>query len=124
LTVCQAERELPYVREMITMQFKGCAQGWCQFMSEFVCEGPINNLPDSLQRLVAIPAINNVNEGILGLMRIATRFHPNISTSNFSAHERVWRNDMENFIQKVMTRPKDHMCVMCRVCKEDASGKN
>jgi hypothetical protein len=72
---------------MITTLFKGCAQGWCQFTSEFVRGGPIDNLRDSLWRLVAIPATNDANEGILGSIRVAARFHPNISTSNFSARE-------------------------------------
>jgi hypothetical protein len=122
--VRQADGELPYLREMITALFKGCAQGWCQFTSEFVRGGPIDNLPDSLRRLVAIPATNDANEGILGSMRVAARFHPNISTTNFSARERVRRNDTENFIRKVMTRPEDHTYVMRRVREDDASGKN
>jgi hypothetical protein len=67
---------------------------------------------------------NAVNEGISGSMRVAARFHPNISTSNFSARERVRRNDTENFIRKVMTRPEDHTYVMRRVREDDAPGKN
>jgi hypothetical protein len=57
-------------------------------------------------------------------MHVAARFHPNISTSNFSARERVRQNDTENFIRKVMTEPEDHMYVLRRVREDDASGKN
>ncbi|KAF8164441.1 hypothetical protein K438DRAFT_1442334, partial [Mycena galopus ATCC 62051] len=110
----QAEKELPYVREMVT----------AQFTSKFVRSGPIDKLPDSLQRLVAIPAKNDVNEGILGSMRLAARFHPSISTSNFSVHEQIQHNNTDNFIWKVMTRPEDHTYVMRRVREDDTSGKN
>ncbi|KAF7343808.1 hypothetical protein MSAN_01963900 [Mycena sanguinolenta] len=121
--ICQAEKELPYVCEMVTALFKGCAEGWCQFTSEFVHGGPIDTLPESLQHLVAVSATNDPNEGILGTMRIAAHFHPNISTSNFSARKRVHHNDTENFIRKIMTELEDHTYVMRRVRKEDASGK-
>jgi hypothetical protein len=87
--VRQAGKELPYVCKMITALFTGCTEGWCQFTSEFVCSGPIDILPDSLRHLLAIPATNDSNEGILGSEGMAARFHPNISTSNFSAHERL-----------------------------------
>ncbi|KAJ7362786.1 hypothetical protein DFH08DRAFT_799807 [Mycena albidolilacea] len=122
--VRQADGELPYLREIITTLFKGCAQSWCQFTSELVCRGPINNLPDSLWRLVGISATNDANEGSLGSMHVAACFHPNISMINFSMCKRVQRNDTENFIWKVMTRPEDHTYIMHRVRKDDASGKN
>ncbi|KAJ7301477.1 hypothetical protein DFH08DRAFT_724262 [Mycena albidolilacea] len=122
--VCQAGKELPYVYEMITALFTGCAEGWRQFTSEFVCGGPIDTLPDSLQHLVAIPATNDSNEGILGSMHVAARFHPNISTSNFSTRKWLRRNDTENFIQRLMMEPEDHSYTRQRVREGGASGKN
>ncbi|KAF8157449.1 hypothetical protein K438DRAFT_1777256 [Mycena galopus ATCC 62051] len=119
--VRQAEKELPYAREMITALFKGCAEGWCQFTSEFVRGGPIDTLPGSLRHLVAISGTNDSNEGILGSIHVAARFHPNISTSNFSARKRVRRNDTEIYSEGYDRAGRPHIRYAKKVAERIAT---
>ncbi|KAL0957147.1 hypothetical protein HGRIS_003239 [Hohenbuehelia grisea] len=70
-----------------------------------------------------IPARNDANEGALGSLRVFVRYRPNAATSTFSHKARAQRNNTENFIIKHCD-VDDHLYVMRRARKEDASGAN
>ncbi|KIY62802.1 hypothetical protein CYLTODRAFT_360941, partial [Cylindrobasidium torrendii FP15055 ss-10] len=93
------EGKVPGLRWCFRSFFRHAAKGWVDFGEEFRPGGPIDSLPLSLRKLLFIPATNDANEGILGAWRVATRFQPNISPTNFTARTTCSRNDTESFIK-------------------------
>ena len=60
------EPELPYLKPLLVTFFKGAAETWKQFTSEFAPGGLIDEVTIEEKNLAWMPATNDVNEGALG----------------------------------------------------------
>jgi hypothetical protein len=65
--------------------FRGVHAKWVVFTSEFVKDSQIAKLSPEQRRKAWLSTTNDVNEGALGMLRIALRRAPNISLFSFNA---------------------------------------
>jgi hypothetical protein len=77
--------------------FRGVHAKWVVFTSEFVKDSQIAKLSPEQRRKAWLSTTNDVNEGALGMLRIALRRAPNISLFSFNALAVIRQNNVAKF---------------------------
>jgi hypothetical protein len=99
--------DLPNLKPLLVAFFKGTAETWERFTSEFAPGGVID-LATADQRAKAwIPATNDICEGALGSYRLYHRNKPTASSLVYNAQARYHKNNTEEFMRKEF-KPEDH----------------
>ena len=101
--------------------FKGALGTWIRFTAEFAPGGLIDMASEEERTAAWGPATNDVNEGILGSLRVAFRKSPTMTAHRFNAQAKFWRNDTQAFIDATF-REVDHVFVMREARRIDSSG--
>ena len=68
--------------------FSNALKTWRRFTTEFTPDGIIDGATDYEKELAWVPATNDANESILGVLRQFMRCHPNASLALFNAQKR------------------------------------
>ncbi|KAF8814047.1 hypothetical protein BYT27DRAFT_7206409 [Phlegmacium glaucopus] len=76
---------LPHLRDLLLVFFKGAAETWECFTSEFAPGGLIDEATTEEKELAWMPATNDVNEGALGSFRHLMRYQPQLTLLNHNA---------------------------------------
>ncbi|KAE9391044.1 hypothetical protein BT96DRAFT_1062335 [Gymnopus androsaceus JB14] len=126
-TLCMLAPQLPNLNLMISAMFRGTANGWRLFTTEYTndpddsrCIASLS--PELLALLGQIPMTNDSNEGILGSLRKYIKFNPSSDAHTFSSLTRSKRNNLEAFISK-LCQPDDQSYVMHLARELDESGE-
>ncbi|KAE9389051.1 hypothetical protein BT96DRAFT_1071670 [Gymnopus androsaceus JB14] len=111
LTLCMLAPQLPNLNLMISAMFRGTANGWRLFTTEYSNDPDDSRciaslLPELLALLGQIPMTNDSNEGILGSLCKYIEFNPSSNARTFSSLTRSKRNNLEAFILK-LCQPDD-----------------
>ncbi|KAE9393831.1 hypothetical protein BT96DRAFT_943640 [Gymnopus androsaceus JB14] len=119
--------ELPNLNLMISAMFRGAAQGWKIFTSEYAddslnpaCIASLS--PEQLALLGQIPMTNDSNEGGLGSLHGYIKYTSSSNTHTFSSLVRSKCNNLEAFIPK-LCQQDDQSYVMHLAQELDASGE-
>ncbi|KAF8804582.1 hypothetical protein BYT27DRAFT_7213745 [Phlegmacium glaucopus] len=86
---------LPHLRDLLLVFFKGAAETWEHFTSEFAPGGLIDEATTEEKELAWMPATNDVNEGALGSFRHLMRYQPQLTLLNHNALAMFFRNNTQ-----------------------------
>jgi hypothetical protein len=81
----------------MTAFFRGAHDKWVKFTAEFAQDAQIALLIDEQRRRAFLNTINNVNEGALGMLRIALRRSPNMSLFTYNSFMMIRQNNVAEF---------------------------
>ena len=102
------ELDLPHLKPVLVTFFKGAAETWKQFTSEFAPGGLIDEATVEEKKLAWMPATNDVNEGALGSFRVLMRQQPQLTLLGHNALAMFFQNDTEAFMAKMVTEKEDY----------------
>jgi hypothetical protein len=112
---------LPHLKPVLVAFFKGAAETWKRFTSEFAPGGLIDEATQEEKDLAWVPPTNDEEEGALGAFRVLMRRQPQLSELQYNAQAMFHQNDTWAFMQK-MFHPDDYEFVR-RVAREaDSKG--
>ena len=77
--------DLPYLKDLLVVFFKGAAKTWKRFTSEFAPGGLIDEATTEEREAAWMPPTNDANEGALGAYHVAMRRQPWLSEDQFNA---------------------------------------
>jgi hypothetical protein len=93
----RSKYKLEHFWAILAAFFRGAHAKWVVFTSEFAKDGQIAKLSPEQRRRAWLSTTNDVNEGALGMLRIALRRAPNISLFSFNALAMIRQNDVARF---------------------------
>ncbi|KAF8799066.1 hypothetical protein BYT27DRAFT_7264089 [Phlegmacium glaucopus] len=99
---------LPHLRDLLLVFFKGAAETWEHFTSEFAPGGLIDEATTEEKELAWMPATNDVNEGALGSFRHLMRYQPQLTLLNHNALAMFFRNNTQAFMAAKFTEAVDY----------------
>lgn len=99
--------ELPHLLPVLVAFFKGAAETWKRFISEFAPGGLIDEATPFERDLARLPPTNDVNEGALGSFRILMRQQPQLSQLQYNAQAMYFYNETEAFMKEKF-HPEDY----------------
>ncbi len=76
---------LPHLQDLLVVFFKGAAETWKRFTSEFAPGGLIDEATAEERELAWMPATNDENEGALGSFRRLMQNQPQLTLLNHNA---------------------------------------
>ena len=103
------ELDLPHLKPVLVTFFKGAAETWKRFTSEFAPGGLIDEATVEENRLAWMPATNDVNKGALGSFHVLVRQQPQLTLLGHNALAMFFRNDTEAFMAKMFTEKEDYI---------------
>jgi hypothetical protein len=115
------KENLPHLSAVISAFFSGALETWKRFTTEFTPGGIIDGATDCEKELAWVPATNDANESILGVLRQFMRYHPNASLALFNAQMKYQRNGTQEWEEKYV-EDDDYKYVMNRVRAEESTG--
>jgi hypothetical protein len=89
--------DLKHFWAILAAFFRGAHAKWVVFTEEFAEDGKIAKLSPEQRRLAFLNTTNDVNEGALGMLRIALRRAPNVSLFTFNSLAMIRQNDVASF---------------------------
>ncbi len=89
---------LPDVRSTLVEYLEGAKETWKRFGAEFAPGGTIARLSKEQRERAWMPPTNDLNEGLLGRVRVKHRAEPNESESQFNAQAMYQHNDTAEFV--------------------------
>ncbi|KAF8811731.1 hypothetical protein BYT27DRAFT_7088815, partial [Phlegmacium glaucopus] len=99
---------LPHLQDLLLVFFKGAAETWERFTSEFAPGGLIDEATTEEKELAWMPATNDVNEGALGSFRHLMRYQPQLTLLNHNALAMFFRNNTQAFMAAKFTEAVDY----------------
>ena len=99
--------ELPHLSPVLVAFFKGAAETWKRFTSEFAPGGLIDEATPSERDLAWMPPTNDVNEGALGAFRVLLRRQPQLSELHYNAQAMFKHNETQAFMEAKF-QPEDY----------------
>ena len=99
---------LPHFRDLLITFFKGAAETWERFTSEFAPGGLIDEATAEERDLAWIPAANDENEGLLGSFRHLMNYQPQLTLLSFNSLSMFFRNNTQAFIAAKFTEEEDY----------------
>jgi len=112
---------LPHLSALISAFFSRALETWKHFTTEFTPGGIIDGATDCEKELAWVPATNDANESILGVLRQFMRYHPNASLALFNAQMKYQRNGTQEWEEKYVEE-EDYKYVMNRVRAGESTG--
>lgn len=113
---------LPKLEDLFRAFLKGALDTWERFSSEFINGGLIAALTEADKDLAWMPATNDVNEGVLGSVRVFSRANPHGFLGLFNARFRYRRNNTEDFIKTYLSGDELQAFLRKEARKEDEMG--
>jgi hypothetical protein len=102
---------LPHFRNLLIAFFKGAAQTWERFTSEFTPGGLIDEATAEERELAHMPAANDENEGLLGSFRRLMHYQPQLTLLSCNALITFYRNNTEAFMATKFTEEEDYQYI-------------
>ena len=99
---------LPHYRDLLIAFFKGAAETWEHFTSEFAPGGLIDEATAEERELAWMPATNDENEGFLGSFRHLMRYQPQLTLLSHNALAMFFRNNTQAFMAAKFTEEEDY----------------
>ena len=103
--------QLPHFQSLLVEFFKGAADTWKRFISEFAPGGLIDESTADEKDLAWMPATNDANEGALGSFRVLMRSQPQLTVLHYNAQRMFQQNDTEAFMATKFTQSEDHQFI-------------
>ena len=100
--------KLPHLKELLVRFFKGAAQGWKRFTSEFTPGGLIDEATAEEKDLAWLPTTNDANEGALGSFRVLMRKQPQLTVLHYNAQAMFHRNETQAFMDAKFNTSEDY----------------
>ncbi|EDR07527.1 glutamic acid-rich protein [Laccaria bicolor S238N-H82] len=94
---------LPHFHNLLIAFFKGAAQTWECFTSEFAPGGLIDEATAEERELAHMPATNDENEGLLGSFRRLMHYQPQLTLLSCNALIMFFRNNTQAFMETKFT---------------------
>ena len=111
---------LPHLKDLLVAFFKGAAETWKRFISEFAPGGLIDEATTEERELAWMPATNDENEGALGSFRCLMRSQPQLTLLSHNALAIFFRNNTQAFMAAKFTEAADYQYL--RKLARDANG--
>jgi hypothetical protein len=102
---------LPHFCNLLIAFFKGAAQTWERFTSEFTPGGLINEATAEERELAFMPAANDENEGLLGSFRRLMHYQPQLTRLNYNALTMFFCNNTQEFMATKFTEEEDYQYI-------------
>ena len=99
---------LPHFRDLLIAFFKGAAETWERFTSEFAPGGLIDEATAEERELAWLPAANDENEGLLGSFRHLMNYQPQLTLLSFNSLSMFFRNNTQAFMAAKFTEEEDY----------------
>jgi len=100
--------KLPHFYDLLIAFFKGAAETWKRFTSEFAPGGLIDEATAEERALAWMPATNDENEGALGSFRRLMRYQPQLTLLSHNALAMFFRNNTQTFMAAKFTEEEDY----------------
>ena len=113
---------LPHFRDLLLAFFKGAAETWEWFTSEFAPGGLINEATAEERELAHMPAANDENEGLLGSFRHLMHYQPQLTLLSYNALAMFFRNNTQAFMAAKFTEEEDY-CYIHKLAQENGEEK-
>lgn len=113
--------KLPHIRPVVVAFFEGAAETWLRFITEYSPDSRIASASAAERQRAFLPPTNDVNEGALGTMRIASRHAPNSTLESQNARTMYRKNNTGAFISKCLS-PEDQAYLRRKAREMDSSG--
>ncbi|KZP26119.1 hypothetical protein FIBSPDRAFT_918251 [Athelia psychrophila] len=113
--------KLPHLRSIVIAFFEGAAETWLRFITEYGPDSRIASASAAERQRAYLPPTNDVNEGALGTMRIASRHAPNSTLESQNARTMYRKNNTGAFISKCLS-PADQAYLRHKAREMDSSG--
>jgi hypothetical protein len=88
--------------------FKGAAETWKRFTSEFAPGGLIDEASQEEHDLAWMLPKNDINEEALGSYCVMMHWQPQLTLLEYNAQAMFFYNDTEAFMKKFFVEPKDY----------------
>ena len=111
---------LPHLKDLLVAFFKGAAETWKRFISEFAPGGLIDEATTEERELAWMPATNDENEGALGSFRCLMRSQPQLTLLSHNALAIFFQNNTQAFMAAKFTEAADYQYL--RKLARDANG--
>ena len=102
---------LPHCHNLLIAFFKGAAQTWKRFTSEFSPGGLIDEATAEERELAHMPASNDENEGLLGSFRRLMHHQPQLTLLSYNALIMYFHNNTEAFMATKFTEEEDYQYI-------------
>ena len=102
------EPSLPHHKPLLVAFFKGAADTWKRFTSEFAPGGLIDEASQEERDLAWMLPTNDINEGALGSFCVMMRRQPQLTLVGYNAQAMFFRNDTEAFMKRFFVEPEDY----------------
>ena len=112
---------LPHFRDLLIAFFKGAAETWERFTSEFAPGGLIDEATAEERELAHMPAANDENEGLLGSFRHLMHYQPQLTLLSYNALSMFFRNNTQAFMAAKFTEEEDYHYI--RKLAREANGE-
>ncbi|KAF8812144.1 hypothetical protein BYT27DRAFT_7207980 [Phlegmacium glaucopus] len=99
---------LPHFCDLLIAFFKGAAETWEHFTSEFAPGGLIDEATAEERELAWMPATNDENEGFLGSFRHIMRYQPQLTLLSHNALAMFFCNNTQAFMAAKFTEEEDY----------------
>jgi hypothetical protein len=93
--------ELPFLCDMVRAFFRGAHRKWVTFAEELAKDGVIAKLSPAQRRRAFMDPTNDVNEGALGMLRVAMRRCPNMSLFGHNARFMMRQNNTVVYLRSL-----------------------
>ena len=112
---------LPHFHNLLISFFRGAAETWEHFTSEFAPGGLIDEATAEEKELAWMPATNDENEGALGFFRHLMRYQPQLTLLSHNALAMFFRNKTQAFMAAKFTEEEDYRYI--HKLAQDANGE-
>ena len=102
---------LPHFRDLLIAFFKGAAETWERFTSEFAPGGLIDEATAEERELAHMPAANDENEGLLGSFRHLMHYQPQLTLLSYNALSMFFHNNTQAFMAAKFTEEEDYQYI-------------
>ena len=99
---------LPHFCNLLIAFFKGAAETWEHFTSEFAPGGLIDEATAEERELAWLPAANDENEGLLGSFQHLMNYQPQLTLLSFNSLSMFFRNNTQAFMAAKFTEEEDY----------------
>jgi hypothetical protein len=99
---------LPHLKPLLVAFFKGAAETWKRFTSEFAPGGLIDEVFQEECDLAWMLPTNDINEGALGSFRVMMCWQPQLTLLEYNAQAMFFHNNTEAFMKKFFVEPEDY----------------
>ena len=111
---------LPHFHNLLIAFFKGAAETWELFTSEFAPGSLIDEATAEERELAFMPATNDENEGLLGSFQHLMHYQLQLTLLSYNALTVFFCNNTQAFMAEKFT--EEDYCYICKLAQE-ANGK-